>query len=158
MGEGDEASTLQRVVDRCVAEVPGCDHASVSLHRRRGSKRVFAGSSPVAEHCLRLQEELGEGPSVEAWSGGDAQLVATLEVDVAQHALVATAAEADGDAAEVLPAAGGRLALRQRLHRLALVELTAVDEHELAQARRDRFECLQGHRLGSLKPVLRARS
>ena len=75
MGEGDEASTLQRVVDRCVAEVPACDHASVSLHRRKGSKRVFAGSSPVAEHCLRLQEELGEGPSVQAWSGDDAQLV-----------------------------------------------------------------------------------
>src|SRR5205085_1716001 len=72
-----------------------------------------------------------------------AELLATLEVDVAQHPLVTTTAEADGDAAEVVTAAGGALALRQRLHRLALVELTAVDEHELAQARRDRFECLQ---------------
>ena len=75
MGEGDVRSTLQRVVHRCVAAVPACDHASVSLHRRKGSDRIFAGSSPLAERCLRLQQELGEGPSVEAWTDGDSQLV-----------------------------------------------------------------------------------
>ena len=76
-----------------------------------------------------------------------AALVAGLAV-----ALVAAAAEADGDAAEIVAAARGRLALGERLDRLALVELTAVDQHELAQARRDRFECLQSHRLNSLVP------
>ena len=35
--------------------------------------------------------------------------------------------------------------IRQRLDRLALVELAAVDDDELAKARRDRFECLQRH-------------
>ena len=47
MGEGDERSTLQRVVDRCVAAVPACDHASVSLHRRKGSDRVRHNSFGV---------------------------------------------------------------------------------------------------------------
>ena len=78
--------------------------------------------------------------------GGHAHLLATLEVDVAERALVSAAPETDRDAAEVVAAAGRRLALGELLDRLALVELTAVDEHELAKARRDRFECLQGHR------------
>jgi hypothetical protein len=59
---------------------------------------------------------------------------AALEVDDAVGPLVPAAAEADGDAAVVVAAARRRLALRQRLDRLALVELAAVDEDELAQA------------------------
>ena len=75
---------------------------------------------------------------------------APLEVDVAVGLLVAAAAEAHGDAAEVVAAAGADLALGQRLDRLALVELAAVDEDELPQARRDRLEGLQSHRIGPL--------
>lgn len=85
MGEGDVRSTLQRVVHRCVAAVPACDHASVSLHRRKGSDRIFAGSSPLAERCLRLQQELGEGPSVEAWTGGDPNSCVTPRTSRAGH-------------------------------------------------------------------------
>src|ERR687889_707871 len=56
-------------------------------------------------------------------------------------------ADADGDATQVVAAAGGALALRQSLDRLALVELAAVDDHQLAQAGGDWFESLQSHRI-----------
>ena len=72
-----------------------------------------------------------------------------LEIDIAEGALVTAAAEADGDATQIVAAAGGALALGQRLDRLALVELAAVDDHQLAQAGGDRFECLQSHRITS---------
>ncbi len=62
---------------------------------------------------------------------GHVELVTTLEIDVAQRTLVPTAAEADGDTAQIVAPARGALALGQRLHRLALIELTAVNEHEL---------------------------
>src|SRR5215217_373507 len=66
-----------------------------------------------------------------------AGMPAALEIDVAVGLLVA--------AAEVVAPAGADLALGQRLDRLALVELAAVDDDQLPQARRDRFEGLQSH-------------
>ena len=71
--------------------------------------------------------------------------LAPLEVDDAIGLLVAAAAETHGDPASVVAAALRGLALGQRLDRLALVELAAVDDDELAKARRDRLECLQRH-------------
>ena len=59
------------------------------------------------------------------------------------------AAKADGDTTQIVTAAGGALALRQLLDRLALVELAAVDDHQLAQAGGDRFESLQSHGITS---------
>src|SRR4051794_8567667 len=80
--------------------------------------------------------------------GGDVVHARTaLEIDIAQGALVTTAAEADGDAAQVVAAAGRGLALGQRLDRLALIELATVDDHQLAEAGGDRFEGLQSHRI-----------
>src|SRR5215207_8436078 len=75
-----------------------------------------------------------------------ARMLAALEIHVAIGLLVAAAAEAHGDAAEIVAAAGADLALGQRLDRLALVELAAVDDHQLPQAGRDRLEGLQSHR------------
>ena len=54
-------------------------------------------------------------------------------------ALVPAAAPARGDAAEIVAAAGLGQALGQRLYRLALVEPRAVDDHQLALARRRRI-------------------
>jgi GAF domain-containing protein len=75
MSDADETSTLQRVVDRCVGTVPACEHASVSLHRRKDSALRAATSSAPAECCLLLQHQLEDGPSVRAWPGEDFQLV-----------------------------------------------------------------------------------
>src|SRR5215218_6382687 len=76
-----------------------------------------------------------------------AHTATTLEVDQTQGALVTTATEANGHATQVVTAAGGALALRQLLDRLALVELAAVHDHQLAQAGGDWFECFQSHRI-----------
>jgi hypothetical protein len=46
------------------------------------------------------------------------------------------AAKPAGDAAMVIPAAGGMLALGQPFDRLALPQLRAVDQNRPAQARR----------------------
>ena len=56
--------------------------------------------------------------------------------------LVAAAAEAHGDAAGVVAAAFLGLADRQGLDGLALVKIAAIDERELAKARRGRIVCL----------------
>ena len=76
--------------------------------------------------------------------GRDIEL-ATLEVDDAIGLLVTAAAEAHGDPAGVVASALLGLADGQRLHRLALVELAAVDDDELSKARRDRLKCFERH-------------
>ena len=59
----------ERVYDticrNAVAAVAGCDHASVML--RVGARVYTAGfSDPMAEHCDRIELELGEGPCIDA--------------------------------------------------------------------------------------------
>src|ERR1700677_125884 len=71
--------------------------------------------------------------------------LATLEIDDAIGLFVTAAAEAHGDPASVVAATLLRLANSQRLHRLALVELAAVDDDELSKARGRRVECFERH-------------
>src|SRR5690606_36138213 len=68
-----------------------------------------------------------------------------LEVDQTIGALVATATETNRHAAIIVAATGLRQAFGQRLDGLALVKLRTVDDHQLAQARRNRFEGLECH-------------
>ncbi len=53
--------------------------------------------------------------------------------------------EAGGDAAKVVTPTALRQTFRQGLDRLAFVEAGAVDDDELALARRDRIEMFQCH-------------
>src|SRR5580692_8800760 len=76
--------------------------------------------------------------------------LAALEVDLAVGLLVAAAAIARGDVAVVVAAAGRMLAFGQRFDRLAGIERGAVDQHQLALARRDRIILLQCHPRRSL--------
>ncbi|OIQ72322.1 hypothetical protein GALL_460560 [mine drainage metagenome] len=69
-----------------------------------------------------------------------------LEVDDAIRLLVTAAAKAHDHAAGVVAAAGGLLALGQRLDRLALVERRTIDHHQLALARCRGVVCFQCHR------------
>src|SRR5271168_141801 len=71
--------------------------------------------------------------------------LATLEIDDAIGLLVSAAAEANGNAAGVVSAALLGLADGQRLQRLALIELAAIDDGQLANARRRRIVCLESH-------------
>src|SRR5262249_47304874 len=61
---------------------------------------------------------------------------APLEIDNPVVPLVAAAAAPRGDMAMHIPAGTFRAALGEGLHRLALPQLRAVDQHELAEARR----------------------
>src|SRR5690606_20204891 len=75
---------------------------------------------------------------------GDVKLTA-LEVDDAVGLLVTPAAAARSDASVVVTARLLGLALGQLLDRLALPELGAVHQNELAAARRGRIVCFQCH-------------
>ena len=68
--------------------------------------------------------------------------LAALEVDLAVGLLVAAAAEARGDVAVIVAAAGRHLALGQSLDRLAAMQTRAVDQHQLALTGRGRIICL----------------
>lgn len=64
----------------CVAAtliVPGCDRASLML-RRDGTSRTVAASDAVARRIDRLEHRLGDGPCVNAFDDGNAQLETDL--------------------------------------------------------------------------------
>lgn len=62
----DTPVTFQRVVERAVAMVPGCDHCGLHLRRRRGRAESVAASDEVAKEADELQEALQDGPCVDA--------------------------------------------------------------------------------------------
>ena len=61
----EEIDQLQLGVDLAVKRIAGCDHASVSIHRRG---RIFTpvGSDDLVRRGDALQYELDEGPCLEA--------------------------------------------------------------------------------------------
>ena len=61
-----DATTMQRIAERAVQVVPGCDHGSISLKRRRHRVESVGATSSLAEKCDVLQHELEEGPCLEA--------------------------------------------------------------------------------------------
>lgn len=64
--ENDDLPTLQRIAERAVEVVPGCDCCGISMRRRRHKVETVATTSPVAEKCDALQYELDEGPCLDA--------------------------------------------------------------------------------------------
>ena len=78
----DEASGSEDVlrvgVAWSVALVPGCEMAGVTARRRRGRIESMAPSDPIVGACDRLQEELGEGPCLDAIT--DDPLILSIDV------------------------------------------------------------------------------
>ncbi len=74
MQEPAESLTVQRIAERAVQIVPGCDHCGISLRRRRHRVETIAATSRLAETCDALQYELGEGPCLETVWEGDSHL------------------------------------------------------------------------------------
>lgn len=71
MEEPEERPTMQRIAERAVLVVPGCDHCGISVRRRHKRVETLAYTSPVALRCDELQYALGEGPCLEAiWQDG----------------------------------------------------------------------------------------
>lgn len=66
LAEQEEHSTLERIVDLAVSTIDACDVAGVSLRRARGRVDSPANTSPLAQQADELQQELGEGPCLDA--------------------------------------------------------------------------------------------
>lgn len=62
----EEPLTFQKVVHRAVEVIPGCDHAGITLRKRRGRAETVAASDEVVEVLDSLQYQLGEGPCIDA--------------------------------------------------------------------------------------------
>jgi GAF domain-containing protein len=58
--------TFQRVVDRALEVVPGCDHCGLHLRKRRGKAESATATDDIAAEADRIQDELQEGPCVDA--------------------------------------------------------------------------------------------
>jgi GAF domain-containing protein len=82
MADLGEQPTLQTVAERAVAVVSACEHASVSLRRRRGRVETTASTSELASACDALQYELDEGPCLEVVGDGGRYLAEDLASDV----------------------------------------------------------------------------
>src|SRR5580692_9702141 len=103
----------------------------------------------IVERAVVVFDQRDEGGAVrvvfEPLDLGRRVELAALEIDLAVGLLVAAAPITRRDVAIVVAAAGRILAFGQRLHRLAGIERGAVDQHQLALARRDRIILLQCH-------------
>ena len=62
----DGPLTFQRVVDRALEVVPGCDHCGLHLRKRRGRAESASATDEIAAEADRLQDELQDGPCVDA--------------------------------------------------------------------------------------------
>ncbi|SFN27515.1 GAF domain-containing protein [Pseudonocardia ammonioxydans] len=62
----DPETTRLVITRRAVEQVPGCDHAGVSLVRRNGTVTTVAATDEVADRIHVIQNELGEGPCLSA--------------------------------------------------------------------------------------------
>lgn len=77
---GSSAEVLRVGVEWSTALVPGCEMAGVTARRRRGRVESMVPSGPHVAACDVLQQELGEGPCLDAIT--DDPLI--LSPDVAQ--------------------------------------------------------------------------
>jgi GAF domain-containing protein len=65
-GDPDMPLTFQRVVDRALEVVPGCDHCGLHLRKRKGKAESATATDEIAAEADRIQDELQEGPCVDA--------------------------------------------------------------------------------------------
>jgi GAF domain-containing protein len=81
MRQQEEETTFERVARRAVEVVPSCDHAGITLRRRRHSAGSVASTSELAASCDELQHELEEGPCLQAVWDDDSYLAEDLARD-----------------------------------------------------------------------------
>jgi GAF domain-containing protein len=62
----DGPLTFQRVVDRALEVVPGCDHCGLHLRKAKGKAESATATDEIAAEADRIQDELQEGPCVDA--------------------------------------------------------------------------------------------
>ena len=69
--EPSVVTTLERVVELCTDEVPGCDHAGISI-AEEGEIRTLAATDESLVSLDRLQVTLGEGPCLDILRNAEA--------------------------------------------------------------------------------------
>lgn len=79
-GDGDDAGTLQRMVDLAVKHIDGCSWASITVITA-GVGRSLASSDQVAQHADTLQYSLNEGPCLSAAENDSDYLMFDVETD-----------------------------------------------------------------------------
>ena len=77
----DGPLTFQRVVDRALEVVPGCDHCGLHLRKRRGRAESASATDEIAAEADRLQDELQDGPCVDAAFQNENFVVHDLRTD-----------------------------------------------------------------------------
>jgi GAF domain-containing protein len=80
-GSPDGPLTFQRVVDRALEVVPGCDHCGLHLRKRRGKAESATATDDIAAKADRLQDELQDGPCVDAAFQDQNFVVHDLRID-----------------------------------------------------------------------------
>lgn len=70
LSDSEEPVTFQKVVERAVHIVPGCDAAGIVVRRPRRTPASAAGTHESAEALDTLQFELGEGPCLSIGASG----------------------------------------------------------------------------------------
>jgi hypothetical protein len=73
--------TLWRITASAVANIPGVEHASVSIRRADGHIETLASTHSLVESVDELQYRLQEGPSYEAVTGGPLLMSGGLGAD-----------------------------------------------------------------------------
>ena len=79
--EATPEQTQERVTRAAVDAVGGCDHAAISLIRRRGGVHTVAATDGVAIRVDAIQYDTGQGPCLDALSGLGTSLIDDLGTD-----------------------------------------------------------------------------
>jgi len=79
--EGTSETTRDRVTRAAVATVDGCDHAAISIIRRRGGIESVSATDDIPSRVDAIQYDVGEGPCLEAMSEHEAFAIDDLAAD-----------------------------------------------------------------------------
>jgi transcriptional regulator with GAF, ATPase, and Fis domain len=88
--------TNNLVTEAAVATVDGCDHAAISIVRRRGGVETVAATDAVPPKVDALQYATGEGPCLGAMADHEIYLIDDLATDRRWPAFSGRAAEETG--------------------------------------------------------------
>ncbi|MCL2541366.1 MAG: GAF and ANTAR domain-containing protein [Nocardioidaceae bacterium] len=77
----DERATMQRVCEQALAVVPSAELCDITVRRRRGRLETATSTDDLAAWCGEMQQELGEGPCLDAALDDTSYLVRSTRND-----------------------------------------------------------------------------
>jgi GAF domain-containing protein len=79
--ETSPENTQDRVTQAAVATVDGCDHAAISIIRRRGGIETVAATDDVPQRVDAIQYDTGQGPCLDAIVEQETYVIDDLAAD-----------------------------------------------------------------------------